>query len=376
MHLDNLDVVNNTDSSCIVSMELDGEYLYYKLPETPSYLVLDPFIAVGLIPAMNAHCAVSVESDVSVSSSLSSNLKFYQEFFATWVPALEVVDIKAKASFSQRSANKKVGCFFSGGVDSFYSFVRNQKEITHIILCRGLDIPIHEEQRWLDTVERIKAFADQYGKELLLVETNAKDFTCHMQTDSYDVDNHGAILISTAMLLDLDRLIVPASFSYKDLFLWGSHPILDPLLSTDQMLVTHDGAAERSEKTRYIVESGISLEALRVCNRFADYNCGKCEKCLRTMTAIEIYGGKTNSLPKLNVEQLQTIKIWDEFIYPFWVDNYKAAKSKGREDLLPPIMRIMKDWERRQRIKSFDNKFLHGAGLKTLRKIKSLIARG
>ena len=111
------------------------------------------------------------------------------------------------------------------------------------------------------------------------------------------------------MLLGLDKVIVPASFSYNQLFSWGSHPVLDPLLSSANTEIIHDGAVSRIAKTRFLIEKCIDLSNLRVCNVASDYNCGKCEKCLRTMVAIELLGGHVASLPKLPKQRFANIKI-------------------------------------------------------------------
>ena len=64
--------------------------------------------------------------------------------------------------------------------------------------------------------------------------------------------------------------------------LFGSHPLLDPLWSTETLAFVHDGCeANRMEKVRRIAESPLLLEGLRVCvdDRGPDvYNCGSCWK--------------------------------------------------------------------------------------------------
>ena len=74
---------------------------------------------------------------------------------------------------------------------------------------------------------------------------------------------------------------------------WGSHPLLDPLWSTEDIEFTHDGCeALRSAKIKAIARAPLALSTLRVCwaNEQAEYNCGRCEKCLRTMIALHVVG--------------------------------------------------------------------------------------
>jgi hypothetical protein len=60
------------------------------------------------------------------------------------------------------------------------------------------------------------------------------------------------------------------------------------------MQVMHDGCeVTRYEKLELIAKSDFALAHLRVCWQAAEenpYNCGKCEKCLRTMTGLYLHG--------------------------------------------------------------------------------------
>jgi hypothetical protein len=88
-------------------------------------------------------------------------------------------------------------------------------------------------------------------------------------------------------------MFIAASRSYADLIPLGSHPLLDPLWSTETTEFVHDGCeATRIEKAAVIASDDIALKHLRVCweNRGGAYNCGRCEKCLRTMACLRTLG--------------------------------------------------------------------------------------
>ena len=60
----------------------------------------------------------------------------------------------------------------------------------------------------------------------------------------------------------------------------------DPLCTTESMRVVHDGCeANRTEKVDWLVQNTRAPEDLRVCwqGPTLDRNCGRCEKCVRTM---------------------------------------------------------------------------------------------
>jgi hypothetical protein len=66
---------------------------------------------------------------------------------------------------------------------------------------------------------------------------------------------HGAALAAVALLFQdrLGKILIPPTYSYADLLPWGSHPLLDPLWSTEQTTIEHEGCeATRVEKAAYI----------------------------------------------------------------------------------------------------------------------------
>ncbi len=107
---------------------------------------------------------------------------------------------------------------------------------------------------------------------------------------------HGTVLIAVALGLQagMHRLYIPSSYPYRDLFPWGSHPLIDPLWSTESTEIVHDGCeATRVQKVvSYISKSQVALDHLRVCweSHRGQYNCGTCEKCLRTKLNLKIAG--------------------------------------------------------------------------------------
>ena len=96
---------------------------------------------------------------------------------------------------------------------------------------------------------------------------------------------HGGALASVALALAplMKRVLIAASTTYDVLYPWGTHPVLDPLWSTDSLAVIHDGCEMNTiDKTRAIAQSQLVLDTLRTCPGYGTgYNCGKCLKCLR-----------------------------------------------------------------------------------------------
>jgi hypothetical protein len=111
---------------------------------------------------------------------------------------------------------------------------------------------------------------------------------------------HGSVLASTAHALGgvLGRCVIPSTHTYAELLPWGSDPLLDPLWSTEGVEVIHDGCeTTRTEKVQRLAEWPLALQHLRVCwpDWIEEYNCGKCEKCIRTMIALHVAGALPRS---------------------------------------------------------------------------------
>lgn len=359
--------IERADDGCTVSAIVGSSRIYYRIINGDCPDVLgDPFIIAGLVPAMEQGVSLSVEPGIPVSSRLIENLERYQEIYTRWYPHLRPVAIEAPRRVVSRARTGNVGCFNSGGVDSLYSALRHRDEITHFVLCQGLDISLKEGARWDKTVEQVGTVAHELGKRLILLETNAKQLTASR------TDNHAAILVSTASLLGLDTIIVPSSLEESELGIaWGSHPLTDPLLSSDWTAVVYDETEARTRKLQYIAESKIGLDQLRVCNRLSDYNCGTCEKCLRTMATMEAIGAASAALPRFNPRMLRAIKLWNQPQHGFWQSILELARQRGRNDIAGEVQRLVGNYRRRERLRKLDSRFLGGTLLRLKRRLSS-----
>ena len=228
-----------------------------------------------------------------------------------------------------------VGCFFSGGVDSFYTLLKRRAEITHLIFAHGFDILLEDVER-RRALESVRAVADELDKPLIEVHTNLASLA-HETGVGWKL-YHGAGLAAVALLLQdrLGRVLVPASFSYPDLFPWSSHSLLDPLWSTEQTVIEYDGCeATRVEKVAFVSEHPTAMKHLRVClARDTDYNCGCCEKCLRTVINLRAAGasGRCETLPgEPDLEAVAGMDLAGESARTFALENLRALEKLGTE---------------------------------------------
>ncbi len=261
----------------------------------------DVLLPAALLPAM-ALGEPDIVVDRAVDPTLASRVAQIQDVMLAWDTALRParpkyrrVAVKAEPGDPPPDAAVPRGtaCFFTGGVDSFYSVVSNASDLTALVYVHGLDIALEDARLYEQVAAHLRVAADSLGKRLIELRSNLREL-CEMTGVGW-TDYHGAALAAVAHLLaaDFGRVLIPASWGYGHLRPWGSHPMLDPLWSSEAVEIVHDGAERnRLGKIRALGESPVAREHLRVCyrNYGQSYNCGVCEKCIRTAVATQIAG--------------------------------------------------------------------------------------
>ena len=317
---------------------LDDDYIYFRVPEKfKLHLSAEWFIGVALLEAMVTNRTIELDDKISISDQLLDQLKEVQSIFTCWNPDLYRVDIQAEKN-SEDHEYSAVGSFFSGGVDGSHTLTRHMADITHLIMLRVFDMG-DDQVTWDQHVATQTAFAKSLGKSLVPVETNARDWADGKQIAWGFA--HGLILSAAGTALGLKRIYIASGHSYEKLLPWGTHPLTDPMWSTESTKVIHDGAAcRRTEKIQEILKYPDVANNLKVCWKNIHKNCGVCSKCIRTMTAVFLLGGQIQSLPALrDFSQLKKLtptnapsadNLEDLVILAKEVDNrmlYKALKK-------------------------------------------------
>lgn len=91
----------------------------------------------------------------------------------------------------------------------------------------------------------------------------------------------------------LRRIFIASTATYDYLLPHGSHVALDPLWSTEQIDIVHDGCeATRWQKLERIMHDPVVQNHLRVCWRrpHGEFNCCRCSTCLRVMVYLAALG--------------------------------------------------------------------------------------
>lgn len=282
------------------TLHADGQppfALTHTVPEHHAALLTDPgrgdhALVVALLHAMRHGWDIRVEGDVS--PRLLDGLETLQAIWWRWRPDRysQVAITVTREVEAPAPAPDAGGVFaFSGGVDGSYTFFKHLHgaagRATHrpaaALFVHGMDIPLDQPEVFEGALARGRRMLDGTGVPLLPVRTNARELKMDWE------QSFGLQLITCYLCFQgkfsaglhgsgepYDTLVMP----------WGSTPMTDRLCSTASMAVNIDGCeASRSEKVDWLVRNTSATDHLRVCwqGPTLDRNCGRCEKCVRTM---------------------------------------------------------------------------------------------
>ncbi|MCG8589210.1 MAG: hypothetical protein MJE66_07960 [Proteobacteria bacterium] len=326
--------------------------LWYRLPASvPAPPVLaDPFLATLLVTALSLGEDLELEGPVS-EPLLEAATRRLEPVFRCWGWAHGATKIRCPtvaAPDPEDDDGRGTACFFSGGVDSWYSALKRRDEIDRLFLVRGIDIAHDDDLHWRRALALTEGSAKQLERPLTVVETNVHvvglaEVPQRLEAlgrplPTYSVDQFsGGMLVSVALVLRelASHVLVPASWTYERLAPAGSHWLIEPSWSTPhQSYEIEGGEATRLDKVRAIARWRPSaLQRLRPCfaSDRTDLNCGECEKCLRTLMAVRCCGGgdvvQGFAIP-LDLERVARVYV-PHYMRESWTTLLHAAGERG-----------------------------------------------
>lgn len=317
------------------------------------------FVTAALLPSMLLGEDLLVDNEYFVSERFLSSLDDIQEIYHCWNPVFRPIKVIATARPVDRSGS---GCasFFSGGVDGTYTLCKHKDEIEHLILINGFDFNMGNIT-WRRMVDRNREFAAQFGKELVAVETNYKAFT--LSTNIMRFANYGTCLAAISQALCFDKVFISGADTYEHLPPSGSHPLLDPLWSTERTRLVHTGlSADRSGKLALIKQYPEAIASLWVCWQDPRRNCGACSKCIRTYVALRLNNvtGLTFERP-VTIRDVKRLSIRNEDDCRFFSHFLDQAMEQGDRELAKILGRMIGRYKRKRFLLEIDKYFFLGS---------------
>lgn len=285
--------------SCIDERELFFEFEGMTDPSIDlSSDDADDWLRILTMDAMMHNASIYING--KVSRRCLENMREFQRLWNVWLK-LPIVNIQVKSFRDECYPNLNIAASsFTGGVDSLFSVLSTRQELLHgmtehslkyAVYAHGFDFELADEEKSLSRMGQVRRMAVELGVELVELRTNIRDI-CHMNWGWL----HGiAIVAGVSQIRPLiDTCLVPSTYTYEypQLQPWGSHPLSDVLGSSKDLRVIHHGASF-SRQQKLLVISKLApalLQNVMVCHHPPSDggNCGQCEKCLRTRTAMEI----------------------------------------------------------------------------------------
>jgi hypothetical protein len=371
MRIENIAVELNESSaklSAMISWEdcpRPPQLIYFETPRkfanrftcNPS-----PFLIAACISGMH-HGEKRVRVEYEVCPELLNGLATAMCLLRHWygrsedVPAIEC---KGKTKQLSQRVPGRAGFFLTGGVDSLTTLrlnrlhypIEHPGSIKDGLIAFGLEVSSREA--FEHVLSLLAPFAQQAEMEMIPISTNVRYLDDDWQFWSRQFQ--GAVLASIAHVFSgrLTRVSIGSTDDIAHLEPFGSHPLLDCNYSSHDLHILHQGIAfSRLEKCKILTEWDKAIRYLRVCNR-GDYyqqgmvNCGKCEKCIRTMLALVALGKLegAQAFPRIDVSENDIrnhVYLTSNTVYEY-EEILPLLKQRDRHDLVRAIQRVIANY--------------------------------
>jgi hypothetical protein len=339
-----------------------------------------PFLTASVLPAMDSgEQRIRVDGAVcpQLRQGLTTVVSTIRHWYTSTRPA-PTIEMTSRSTVAPRAMPGRAACFLTGGVDSLATLRANHLtfDATHpaaikdAVIVFGLEV---EDRKAFDHVlTSLSAISQDAGITLIPVSTNVRSL--NGDWEFWHSQFMGAALAAVAHGLGrrFSLVSIASDYDIPNLRPHGSHPLMEPNFSSYETRIQYDGITmSRLEKTRLLADWDVALRNLRVCNKTEHYNairlnCGKCEKCLRTMLALLVLGvlDRTNAFPDQDVTPQALSQIYlNDKAAPFYRELIVPLEEIGRADLARCLERMLAphgiSQRLRARVADFDRRHLH-----------------
>ena len=194
------------------------------------------------------------------------------------------IETKGRLLTYTERTQKRAAFLFSGGVDSFMTLRRNRLNFPreHPLSIRDGLLVFGLEQDIPEKFEYFKDFLTMAARDLdiTLIPVYTNLYLHYRQEDAKNnwyLWQHkfmGASLAATAHAFSrrFSRVSISPDYDIPHFHPNGSHPLLEPNYSSTDLRIRYDGTdLSRFERTKLIVDWGLPLPYLRVCNKYTLY---------------------------------------------------------------------------------------------------------
>jgi hypothetical protein len=350
---------------CWEDSDRPRQHIYYEVsaPFSADLMCsLNAYLVAAFIPAMR-HGERRVAVEGPICPELRSGVHVAMHWLHQWHGDTRkplTIEARSESSPPPRPPSDRAACFFTGGVDSMATLRQNRLEfatehpnsIKDGIIIYGLEVD--QESAFERVLASLSVVADDAGMTLLPVASNVRSLDSDWTF--WEFEWEGAVYASVAHALSrrITSAAISSTYDIPHMRVLGSHPLLDPNYSSAGLRVRHDGLTmSRLDKLRLIADWPAGLNRLRVCNVVENYregtiNCGRCEKCVRTMLGLAAVGAlhRTKAFvgTDLTAEAVVThAQIHSPHLEAFYRELVEPLAGQARRDLAEAVRHLLSE---------------------------------
>jgi hypothetical protein len=312
---------------------------------------------LAMLP-MAASLGEDIELSLPVDALLLENVKGILAIWQEWYPELHKVAIDCPVlPYEGEEKGKRTAAFFSGGVDSYFTIARRMPgndfgipavgKVDDLLSVWGFDVGVNDEAEFHPLADMLRESASAMNLNHIIVRTNLREsidvFKKQWGPLTFGV---GLAFIGTMLEKRFKEVVLGSSYPYGGLMPWGSHPLVDPLFSTSTLRIMHDGASfTRIGKTEIMARLPVAEKSVHVCQAAGIKNCSQCEKCFRTMIALDILGKKDAFAGAFDwsgygLSNIKKLYIGGGDAQIFYKEMISVAQDIGRSDIATALLSV------------------------------------
>lgn len=323
--------------------EVEKEYKNFLCVERA-----DAFLVALLLFAMEKGESISI-FDTPITSKLYFNIIHYIIPIFSQMNKYKKIIINASLDDKKLDNENANGTGISLGVDSFTTLKEYTEKCPENLKINWLtffNVGSHKEnggeegrKLFLKRKEISRRFAEENNFKFIDVDSNISEFLQQIFIQTHTFRSVSAVLAIQKLFRNY---YYSSGFSIYDFKVNIMQPaqfdiyILN-FLSNDNVSFYSTGCVyiNRLNKVDYIKDYKLAQENLSVC--FMDeVNCGKCEKCVRTLFELYAVGALDNFKKVFNVKKFYENREWYDYVFmrnyfkgkSDYIDMYKLMKSK------------------------------------------------
>lgn len=354
MKLENITLTSSGEGNKIIYLYRDWSgrkkqlWFLVNLKKDQINLSANSFILGLLLIAMKRQVDIDCGKFL-VTKGLSNNLDSIQDKFIHLFPELKLQKIKIISNVAVKPYLKSedVAAFFTLGVDSFYTLT-NTKDVNYLIYVLGFDVKTNDDSLKSQILPKLVEITSHNNLNLSIVSTNLREIT--------ELEFNWGYMFGLALgcisnlFINFKKIYISSSLDAKNQVADGSYLGLDNLYSSEIVKIENFGDDKnRMEKMEFIFSKNKDAKKyLRVCwkNVNNTYNCGICEKCVRTKMELDAVGAldAIESFPNKKILQyLETIKLTTLVLAKYYIEIEKKLSAQ-KVDYLEELRKKISDF--------------------------------